>query len=188
MSVSFGAGVTKQASGAVLRYSGADATNPVDVSGCDKGSTAAPTAPSVTTTSADDRVVRLVVSDAEDARSLFTSEPATKRFEIESTSVFGPGSSYTIDAVVTAGSDAPQAAAGPSGTAAWALPVAEEWAAQTVAIRSADVGAAQEGCARAIADVIRRIWESIVNGINSLFSKGKAKAKDMQAKRKDSKD
>ncbi len=178
VTVNFGAGVIHQASGAVLRYSGVDTNNPIDVSACDNGVSASPTAPSITTTVPDDRVIRAAVADTEDAKSVFTSEPATARFNHESTSVFGPGSSYTIDAVVTGGSDEPQATVGPTGTASWSLPAAEQWAAQTVAIRSADVGAAQEGCAAAIVAIIRRIWESIINGINSLFKKGSAKMKE----------
>ncbi|NND74271.1 MAG: hypothetical protein HKN44_04625 [Ilumatobacter sp.] len=169
VTVSFGAGVTRQAAGGVLRYSGADSANPIDAFGCDKGTSTGPTAPTVTTTTADDRVLRLVASDADDAQSLFTTEPATKRFELASTSVFGPGSSYTGDAVVVAASDAGQAAAGASGTAAWALPSADQWAAQTVAIRSAGGGGngdAQEGCLAAIVAIIRKIIEAIIAAIN----------------------
>ncbi len=177
--------VVRQASGAVLRYSGADVTNPIDASGCDKGTSPSPTAPSITTTTPDTRVVRATVSDADDAGSLFTSEPPTNRFEIASTSVFGPESNYTSDAVVTAGSDEERAATGPTGTAAWSLPTAEQWAAQTVAIRSADVAAAQEGCAQAIAEIIRKIWESIANGISGALKKGSAAAKERRAARKD---
>ncbi len=167
---SFGAGTTNQASGAVLRYAGADPANPIGASGCDSGSDAAPTAPSVTTTSADNRIVRLVVSDADQAKSLFTSEPATKRFELESTSVFGPGSSYTTDAVVTAGSDSGQAAAGATGTAAWALPSLDQWAAITVAVQPAAGGDGEpSGCVAAILKIIQLILEAIAKALKALF-------------------
>jgi hypothetical protein len=183
---SFGAGVTRQASGAILRYSGADPSSPIDASACGSGTSAAPAAPSVTTTSADDRILRMVVSDADDAKSLFTSEPATKRFEIESTTVFGAGSSYTSEAVITAGSDEAQAAAGATGTAAWALPSADQWAAQTVAIKPSAGGGGedQEGCVAAIIAVIRRILEGIINAIKNLFNKGSASVKERRARRK----
>ena len=170
----WGAQVIKQASGAVLRYSGADAANPIGPSNCDKGTSAAPTAPSVTTTSADNRVVRIAVTDADDAKSLFTSEPATKRFEIESTSVFGPGSSYTSEALVTAGSDAPQAAAGPTGTVAWALPSDDQWAAMTFSIQPGTE--VPPGCVAALVEIIRRIWQSIIDAINRLFGRRRNRA------------
>jgi hypothetical protein len=114
------------------------------------------------------------------AKSLFTSEPLTKRFELASTTVFGPGSSYTGEAVATAGSDEEQAAAGATGTAPWSLPIAERWAAQTVAIRPAGGdggGTDEEDCAKALAEIIRKILEGIVNAINSALKKGSAAAK-----------
>ena len=77
ITVNWGAQVIEQGCGAVLRYSGVDAANPIDVSACDKGASTSPTAPSVTTTVPDDRIVRVVVADAADAKSLYTSEPAT---------------------------------------------------------------------------------------------------------------
>ncbi len=165
VSVTFGAGVIRQASGGVLRYSGADPTNPIGGQGCDKGTSTTPTAPSITTTTADNRIVRLVVSDTDDADGEYTAEPATKRFEIPSTSVFGPGSSYTEDAVVTAASDAEQPSAGPTGTASWTLPATDQWASMTVAIQPAGVTDAQEGCLAAIIALIRKILEAIIDAI-----------------------
>lgn len=157
----------------MLRYSGADPNDPIGPSACDKGSSASPTAPSITTTSADNRVVRIVVADADQAQSKFTSEPATSRFEIESTTVFGPGSSYTTDAVVTAGSDAAQAAAGATGTAAWALPSLDQWATMSFAIQpSAEV---PPGCVAAVVEIIRRIWQAIIDAINRLLGRGNDK-------------
>ncbi len=158
VSFTFGPNVS-QGSGGVLRYAGADPASPIGPFSCDKGSSAAPTAPSVDTVSSDNRILRLVVSDADQAKSLFTSEPATKRFEIESTTVFGPGTAYTIDAVVTAASDAPQAGAGATGTAAWALPSIDQWAAMTVAIQPPADGGGQPGCGAIIARVVEALRE-----------------------------
>lgn len=191
--------VINQAAGAILRYSGADATEPIDASGCDKGTSTSPTAPSVTTTSADTRVVRVVVADADQAKSLFSSEPATKRFELASTSVFGPGSSYTTDAVVTAGSDEERAAAGATGTAAWALPSADQWAAQTVAIKPAAAGGGTgsgEGCVAIILAIIKRILRILGSllrkvlggakrGATAGVRKGSATIKERRAKRRE---
>jgi hypothetical protein len=168
ISVSFGPN-PRQAAGAVLRYAGTDPTTPIGESACDKGSSASPTAPSVNTVSADNRVVRLVVADGDQARSLFTAEPATKRFELASTSVFGPGSSYSIDAVVVAGSDAAQAAAGATGTAAWTLPSLDQWAAITLAIQPPADGAGQSGCAELIVRIIRIIIAAILAALRRLF-------------------
>lgn len=164
----YGNQVIKQASGAILRYSGADAASPIGPSACDKGSSAAPTAPSITTTTADNRVVRTAVTDADHAKSMFTAEPAAKRFEIESTTVFGPGSSYTTDALVTAASDEEQAAAGATGTATWALPSGDQWAAMSFAIQppAGSGGDDAEGCLAAIVALIRRILEAIIDAIN----------------------
>lgn len=168
---SFGPQVIRQASGGVLRYSGVDAADPVNASGCDKGSSAAPTAPSVTTTRADTRVLRLAVTDADDAKSKFTSEPATQRFEIESTTVFGPGSSYTGDAVVTAASDAAQAAAGPTGTAGWALPSTDQWAAMTVAIQPpAGGGGEPNGCVAILIKILKLILQGLILAIKRLIA------------------
>ncbi|MGI9645004.1 MAG: hypothetical protein ACR2O6_06825 [Ilumatobacteraceae bacterium] len=79
--------------------------------------------------------------------------------------VFGPGSSYTPDACVTAGSDAGQASPGPTGTASWALPSSDQWAAQTIAIRPDGFTDAQQGCAAVIVEFVRRIWEAIRDAV-----------------------
>lgn len=168
ITVSFGPN-PRQAAGAVLRYAGADPNSPIGPSACDKGASAAPTAPSVTTVSADNRIVRLVVSDADQAKSLFTSEPATKRFELESTSVFGPGTAHTIEAVVVAGSDEAQAAAGPSGTASWALPSLDQWAAMTFAIQPPAGGQDLSGCVAVIVRIIRKIIALILAALRRLI-------------------
>lgn len=192
ITLTWGAQVINQAAGGILRYSGVDQTDPIDVSGCDKGTSSSPTAPSVTTTSTDDRVVRVAVSDADDAKSLYTSEPATKRFELASTSVFGPGSSYTGEAVVVGASDEGRAAAGPTGTAAWALPSAEQWAAQTVAIRPAGGGGSDaEGCVAVIVQIIKKIIEILKRLLKQLFAVlkkaitgGRSKGKELLAQRR----
>ncbi len=151
----------RQASGGVLRYSGADPSNPIGPFACGNGSSASPTAPSVTTVTADNRILRLVVTDANQVKALFSSEPATKRFEIESTTVFGPGTAYTLDAVVTAASDSSLAVAGPTGTAAWALPSPDEWAAMTVAVQPPAGGGGQPGCVAILVKILEAIRDAL---------------------------
>ena len=87
---------------------------------------------------------------------------------------------------MTAGSDDAQAAAGATGTAAWALPIAEQWAAQTVAIRPAGGRwrTDQEGCAKALAEIIRKILEGIINAINNAFKKGSSAARRARPRRR----
>jgi uncharacterized repeat protein (TIGR01451 family) len=135
-------GSKRQAAGAVLRYSGTHPTDPIGPVAFDNGASTSPTAPAIVTTEADTLVLRLGLADADEAKSLLLTPPATERFNLASTSPFGPGSSFTTEAVTLAGSDAVQVAAGNTGAASWSLPLSaadpptpEEWAAATVAIR-----------------------------------------------------
>lgn len=183
ISVTFGPN-PRQGAGAVLRYAGAHPTNPIAHHAIANGSSATPTAPALVTTSPDNLIVRAVVADADQAKSLFTAEPATARFELASTTVFGPGSSYTTDAVVVAGSDAPQPTPGDTGTAAWSLPSSDQWAAITIAVQPAeDPGGGDgddqpSGCLaiiiailkwilRAILRLLGLLWKAIVAGFRS---------------------
>ncbi len=120
----------QQAVGAILRYSGADATGPIDVSALSPtGSGASPTAPSVTTTIADAMIVRLYAADGDNLSG--TPYPAghTGRFNFAS----GVG----VGTASAGGADVIQAAAGATGTAAFSLTASENWLAATVAIRPA---------------------------------------------------
>ena len=139
VSVTFGPSVVRQASGAVLRYSGADTTSPIGTHATQKATDSNVVAPSVTTSEADNTVLFVALTDADDAQSLFTSQPPTARFQQESTAPFGPGSSYTNDAVVLAASDRSYAAAGATGTVSWTLPAAEQYRTLSIPIRPAGV-------------------------------------------------
>ena len=61
---SFSWGGTRRAAGAVVRFSNVDASSPIGVSRPQRGSSATPTAPVVTTTRDGSRVLRIVVSEA----------------------------------------------------------------------------------------------------------------------------
>lgn len=144
-------GSPRQAAGAVLRYSRVDTTSPIGAIGHQSGSSNTPTAPSVTTTRSESRVLRIAVSEADNIRNsltdkIFTGEPATSRLNILSfppasvslATGCGPplsGCSYTNEAVGLAISDDGQKDVGPSGTAAWALPGTEQWLGVSLEIR-----------------------------------------------------
>ena len=108
--------------GTILRYSGVDTTNPIDVSGSSTGTSNSAVAPSVTTTVDGAMVVRIAGVDT----TALSGTPATQRVLIETA---GTGS------VGLGVSDAVQATAGATGTAAFALSASEEWRAVTVALR-----------------------------------------------------
>jgi len=129
----------RQAAGAVLRYSGAEAVSPIGTHATQLGTSTTLIGPSVTTLEADNTVLFVALADGDEAQSLFTSEPATQRFEQASTAPFGPGSSFTFDAVVLAASDQSFAAAGATGTVSWTLPAADEYRTLSIPIRPAGV-------------------------------------------------
>lgn len=130
-------GTLRQAAGAVLRYNNTDTVAPIGPAAEQNGASAETvTAPSIVTTAANSRVLRLAVAEAQDAESLLLTPPATERFNIPSFSPFSSGNSLIEDALVMAGSDAVQAAAGASGTAAWTLPSpGDEYVAASIAIQ-----------------------------------------------------
>ncbi len=127
----------RQAAGAVLRYSDVNAASPIGPHGTASGVSTTPQAPSIVTTEDANRVLRVALADAEQSQSLLQNPPDDSRFSRASTEPFGPGSSYTMDAVVIVGSDDCQPTAGASGTADWSVPASEEWVALSVAIRPA---------------------------------------------------
>jgi len=138
VSVTFGPN-PRQAAGAVLRYAGADAVTPIGTHATQPGTGTTITAPSVTTSEADNRVLFVALADGADAQALFGSEPPTSRFNIPSTMPFGPGSSFTIDAVVLAASDQAFPAAGATGTVSWTLPSDEQYRTLSIPIRPSGV-------------------------------------------------
>jgi hypothetical protein len=122
---------SEQAAGAVLRYTGADATAPINVVSAGTGTSNTPTAPTVTTTSSNTRVVRIYGADDDDLSATPYPSGHTGRFNIESNGGNGTCSAGAADQV--------QAAAGATGTAAFTLDASEEWRGVTLAIRPAPV-------------------------------------------------
>ena len=108
----------------MLRYSGADATNPINVSGNDEGDDNSPTSPSVTTTVDDTRVIR--VYGAYDNELDGTPYPGGTTGRLNITSSNNGASLGVADSV--------QASAGTTGTAAFDLSNGETWIAMTIAL------------------------------------------------------
>jgi hypothetical protein len=152
-SVQFGfpGGSPIQAAGAVMRYSRVDAASPIGAVGRQPGSSNAPTSPSITTTRADSRVLRLAISEADNVRNsltntVLTAEPPFARFNILSfppastdlATGCGPplsGCSYTNEAVGLAASDTVQQSVGATPTLSWSLPGTEQWLGVTIEIK-----------------------------------------------------
>lgn len=125
-------GSTEQAAGSILRYSGVDTSDPIDLSAIASGSTNQPTAPSVTTTVDDTLVVRTFGADDDDIP--FTGPTGhVKRVELESNAGIG---------TTTLGvADTTQGTAGSTGSAVFDLAGTgnERWVAVTVAIKPTQV-------------------------------------------------
>jgi hypothetical protein len=150
-SASFSWGTIRQAAGAVLRYSRIDAGAPIGATAQQSGSSSSPTAPPVTTTRSDSRVLSIVLSEADDVDDLLTDlvlsgAPTTPRFNLVSfpaasvdlSKGCGPplsGCSYTGDAVGMAASDIRRAALGATPPVSWSLPGGEQWVAVTLEIK-----------------------------------------------------
>jgi hypothetical protein len=144
-------GSPRQAAGAVLRYSRIDTTSPIGAIARQAGSSNAPTAPDVTTTRSESRVLRIGVSEADNVRNSLTDtilsgDPAMSRLNILSfpaasvslATGCGPplsGCSYTNEAVGLAISDNGQKDVGPAGTASWSLPGTDQWLGVTLEIK-----------------------------------------------------
>lgn len=122
---------SEQAAGAILRYTGADTTTPINAVSAGTGSSDTPTAPTATTTVANTRVVRIYGADDDDLSATPYPSGHTGRFNIESAGGNGTCSAGSADQV--------QAAAGATGTAAFALDENEQWRGVTLAIRPAPV-------------------------------------------------
>ncbi|MGA9349661.1 MAG: GEVED domain-containing protein, partial [Anaerolineae bacterium] len=116
----------QQAAGAILRYSGVDTTTPINASGIGSGTSASPTAPSVTTTVTDTMVVRIYGADDDDLSTSPYPSGYTGRLNIESNSGYGTCSLGVADVV--------RASAGATGSAAFSLSASEEWVGVTVAL------------------------------------------------------
>ncbi len=120
-------GASRKAIAGVLRYSGASGVPTVGTLAT--GTSNAPTCPSVTTTVPNSVIVRVFA--AGDNTLAASPYPAghTGRYALQ---LGGGGSDLASGAA-----DTVQAAAGPSGTAAFALTASSNWAAQTIAVAPA---------------------------------------------------
>jgi len=132
-SYTFAWGSNQEAAAAMLRYSGVDGTNPIDAAAVDVDSSNSPTAPSVTTTVGNTRVVRLFGADDDDVSAAVHPPQLDGRFAVESSTSGGTCSA--------AGADSVQAPAGATGSVAFDLDGtgSEQWRAVTVALRPAPV-------------------------------------------------
>ena len=144
----------RRAAGAVLRFSNVDADAPVGVARPDRGSSDAPTAPTITTTQDGSRVLRIVVCELDEAGIFLpgalalSDEPPSSRLNIVSfpdavtdpTNGCGPPLSAcdaTVRAVGLAVSDTRHARAGPSGPVSWELGGGDQWLTASIEIKRA---------------------------------------------------
>jgi hypothetical protein len=117
-----------RAVGGITRYSGVSTGNPVDASAGATGKGTTATAPAVTTTGGNERIVSLFGSDAWLTGQFGTPTGTTKRYDVKN-AIIGPAA---------AAFDKAQVATGTSGTFVSALGgvLKHDWAAQTIALRS----------------------------------------------------
>jgi len=115
----------ENATGTILRYTGVDTSTPIDVSGVATGNSVNPTAPSVTTTAANARLLRLFGADT--TVSVNTVPTGTTRRYAQSSGGTGPTTS--------GGSDVNRPTAGATGTGAFTISAAQPWRAVSVALR-----------------------------------------------------
>ena len=152
-SASFTWGGTHQAAGAVLRYSNVNTSSPIGAARTQRGASATPTAPIITTTTDSSRVLRVALADADDAMAfvsgplIFIGEPRGRRFNIMSfpdsatdpTNGCGPPLSDCSDASGALGltaSDTGRGTAGPSGPADWSLGGGDQWLTASIEIKT----------------------------------------------------
>ena len=151
---SFSWGGTRQAAGAVLRFSNVDTNSPIGAARSQRGSSDTPTAPFITTTRDGNRALRVVVSELDEAGGFLTGslaltdEPSTSRLNVVSfpdalsdpTDGCGPPLSEceaTEGAVGLAVSDTRHGSAGPSGPVSWELGGGDQWITATIEITRA---------------------------------------------------
>jgi hypothetical protein len=151
-SVSFSWGSMRRAAGAVLRFSNVDINAPIGATRVQRGSSARPTGPMVETTRDGSRVLRVVVSELDEARTFLsgplalTDPPPTLRLNMVSfpdastdpVNGCGPPLSAcaaTERAVGLAVSDTRHASAGASGPVRWELVGSDQWVTASIEIR-----------------------------------------------------
>ncbi len=118
---------SEQGVAGILRYTGANTTDPIDTSGAATGDSANPQAPSVTTGVTNTRVVRIYGADDDDLSGTPYPGSHTGRVNLESNTGGGTASGGAADTT--------QATEAATGTASFALSASEQWRAVTVAIR-----------------------------------------------------
>jgi peptidase C25-like protein len=118
-------GFSEQTTGVILRYANVDPVVPVNGFAVAAGTSSSPTAPSLATTVANTRLVRLFSAD--NTSNVCPNSVATQRYCLES-------DASAAGSVSSAGADAALAAAGSSGTASFSLGAAESWRALTIAL------------------------------------------------------
>ena len=140
-----------QASAAVLSYSNVNASSPIGATGSRRGASVTPTAPMIRTIQESSRVLRIALSEADDAMMflngnlVFGDEPGAFRFNILSfpdastdpATGCGPplsSCSYTQGAIALAASDSSRSTAGPTGTVDWSLPAGDQWVTASIEI------------------------------------------------------
>ena len=117
-----------EAAGGILRYSGADPSDPINIWDTENGNSVSPTAPDVTTTVVGTTVVRIAAVDQNHfAIDNWFPDGHTGRFIAQADDDNGP----TILGVA----DITQASAGATGAAAFTIISTEEWRTMTVAIK-----------------------------------------------------
>lgn len=151
---SFSWGTMRQAAGAVLRFSNVDTNDPIGVVRPARGSSDEPTAPTITTTQDGSRVLRIVVSDLDEAGPFLTGSvaltgaPRSSRVNVVSfpdavtdpTNGCGPPLSAcdAIERAVALGvSDARQPTVKPTGAASWGLDGGDQWIVASIEIKPA---------------------------------------------------
>ncbi len=117
-----------RASGGILRYTGADTSNPINISSTNTGSGTTVTASTVTTTTARTALVGFYATDTN--TSFIAPTGMTERFDIKNTNTAGPnGSGPTTEAATVT-----QATAGATGSKIATAAASAQWAAQLIAL------------------------------------------------------
>lgn len=111
--------------GAILRYSGANATSPIDVSDQATGASTSATAPDVTTTVANTKVLRVYGSD---------ECVGVSAVPLHDARYYDCSCGNAGRQCMGRGADVDQTAAGSTGTAVLTISPGEQWIAFTIAI------------------------------------------------------
>jgi hypothetical protein len=118
----------REAVGAILHYTGVDQTSPINgTSTSATGTSVTPSAPTMTTTVANTRVVRVFGANTNVA---ITATPTGH------TSWYGLPSSTSGTATTAGGADTTQATAAPTGAANWTIFSSQAWRGVSLAIRA----------------------------------------------------